>query len=148
MILISHRGNLNGREPQRENSPDFVCEAINAGFDVEVDVWVVGSQYFLGHDEPQYKVDLKWLQSLPLWCHAKNEEALAKLLESNVHCFWHESDRFTLTSKAIPWCFPNNYQKNGITVSLGTKESGFSQDVLGICTDYPLTWQNKIQETR
>jgi hypothetical protein len=146
MILISHRGNLNGRDPYRENSPDFVHKAANAGFDVEVDVWFVGSQYFLGHNEPQYEVDLEWLKSLPLWCHAKNEEALAKLLAAKVHCFWHENDRFTLTSRGIPWCFPNNYQTNGITVLLGEKDLEFSYDVLGICTDYPITWRNETQE--
>jgi hypothetical protein len=147
MILISHRGNIDGREPQRENNPDFILEAVKAGFDVEVDVWVIDSQYLLGHDEPQYEVNLEWLRRLPLWCHAKNKEAFTQLLISNIHCFWHENDRFTLTSKGIPWCFPNNYQKNGITVSLGIKENNFSHDILGVCTDYPLTWRNDIQET-
>ena len=38
MILISHRGNLDGVNPDRENSPTYIKEAISSGFDVEIDV--------------------------------------------------------------------------------------------------------------
>ena len=40
MKLISHRGNLNGRIPERENHPDYIDEAIEAGYDVEIDIWL------------------------------------------------------------------------------------------------------------
>ena len=141
MLLISHRGNLDGREPERENSPDFILEAVNAGFDVEVDVWSLNSKLFLGHDAPQYKIEQEWLTDLPLWCHAKNEEALSVLLSLNMHCFWHEKDRFTLTSKGIPWCYPNNYLPNGIVVM--ENDSLPNVTVEGICTDYPLRISKK-----
>ena len=39
MILISHRGNLKGINPQRENEPLYIVEALEKGFDVEIDVW-------------------------------------------------------------------------------------------------------------
>ena len=55
MIFISHRGNLDGLNPDRENSPDYIDEAIKLGFDVEVDVRTKDGQLWLGHDEPQYK---------------------------------------------------------------------------------------------
>ena len=56
MILISHRGNLNGKMPQNENHPDYIDEAIHAGYDVEVDVWMIDNELFLGHDEPNIKL--------------------------------------------------------------------------------------------
>ena len=40
--------------------PDYVNEAILAGYDVEVDAWVVTpeNKIFLGHDEPEFEVNL------------------------------------------------------------------------------------------
>ena len=34
MILISHRGNLNGVNVKKENSVDYIEEALDQGFDV------------------------------------------------------------------------------------------------------------------
>ena len=38
MYFISHRGNINGIQKERENDPLYINEAINKGYDVEVDV--------------------------------------------------------------------------------------------------------------
>ena len=57
MKLIAHRGNLNGRNLQLENSPANIMEAIWKGYDVEIDVWHVKNEFYLGHDEPLYEVD-------------------------------------------------------------------------------------------
>ena len=54
MILISHRGNLNGKIPLRENEPDYIWLAIQAGYNVEIDIWFVDGKFKLGHDEPTY----------------------------------------------------------------------------------------------
>ena len=56
MIKIAHRGNLFGRIPERENSPEYIQEALAAGYDVEVDVWFEEGKLFLGHAKPQYEV--------------------------------------------------------------------------------------------
>lgn len=141
MKIVSHRGNLNGRNPEQENHPSYIQKAIDAGYDVEVDVWYVNGEYYLGHDSPQYTVHETWLKELEevLWCHAKNDAAFERMLSVGLHCFWHEADRFTLTSRGIPWCYPNNFLQKGITVVIGDQTS-INQDVLGICTDYPLLW--------
>jgi hypothetical protein len=107
MILISHRGNLDGRLKNVENSPDYITFALNQGYDVEIDIWYVDFKFYLGHDEPLYKIEEKFLENKNLWCHAKNEEALFKMLQNQkIHCFWHQSDDYTLTSKGIPWVYP------------------------------------------
>jgi hypothetical protein len=36
----------------KENSPDYIWRAIQAGYNVEVDVWFVDGKFKLGHDEP------------------------------------------------------------------------------------------------
>ena len=53
MKIISHRGNLYGREVDNENKPEFIMEALRK-FEVEVDVWFVNDSWFLGHDKPQF----------------------------------------------------------------------------------------------
>jgi hypothetical protein len=144
MKIISHRGNLNGRLPDRENHPSYIQAAIDAGYDVEVDVWYVDGEFYLGHDEPQYKVLSSWLKELNrfLWCHAKNGSALDKMLELGLHCFWHEQDCFTLTSMGVPWCYPCNYQPRGVTVVLDASiNNDVVRDVFGVCTDHPLLWK-------
>jgi hypothetical protein len=54
--FISHRGNLHGPDPKLENKPPHIIEALNIGFDVEVDVFFRNKKFYLGHDHPQYEV--------------------------------------------------------------------------------------------
>ena len=70
MILISHRGNRNGKNVDRENSPDYIQEALDEGYDVEIDVWVKDDKFFLGHDEPEYTTDKEFLMKDGLWCQS------------------------------------------------------------------------------
>ena len=44
MILISHRGNIDGRIPEKENHPNYIDAAIKAGYDVEVDLWEIDGE--------------------------------------------------------------------------------------------------------
>ena len=57
MYLISHRGNLNGIQKNRENSPSYINEAIEKGYNVEVDVRYEKNKFFLGHDFNQYEIN-------------------------------------------------------------------------------------------
>ena len=54
MIIISHRGNLNGIDLERENNPYFIDDCISKGFDVEIDLRIKENKLFLGHDFAQY----------------------------------------------------------------------------------------------
>jgi hypothetical protein len=146
MNIISHRGNLNGRNSEQENCPLYIEAAISIGYDVEVDVWESFGKLYLGHDCPCYEVDRSWFKNHQqvLWCHAKNDSALEQMLEMGLHCFWHENDRFTITSKGVPWCYPNNFLKSGVTVVLESKcNAVLPFDVYGVCTDHPTTWKGK-----
>ena len=74
MILISHRGNLDGVNPDRENSPSYIQEAISSGFDVEIDVHWCGNGIWLGHDGPECEVPISFLEEIKngVWIHCKN----------------------------------------------------------------------------
>jgi hypothetical protein len=140
MKLISHRGNLTGPNPERENSQLYIQEALNKEFDVEIDVWVVNSKIYLGHDTPQYNVNKTWLYLYKnnLWIHCKNIEAVnyfsSKLKLFNY--FWHENDTLTLTSKNYIWAYPG---KQPIKASIAVMPEVYNDDIsqcLGICSDY------------
>ena len=72
MILISHRGNISGKDLENENKPDYILNAINLNYNVEIDVWKYKDKLYLGHDEPLFKFDKNLLNySSYLWFHAK-----------------------------------------------------------------------------
>ena len=133
-MIISHRGNLRGPRITQENNPSYLEAAHAAVGNVEADVWWQNGDFWLGHDAPQFSISISWLKQPWLWCHAKNIEALSRLLAAETHCFWHENDLVTLTSKGIPWCRPGTYLPNGISVVIGSTLPQF--DALGYCTDY------------
>jgi hypothetical protein len=122
MILIAHRGNFKGRNPEKENNPDYIKDAVERGYYVEVDVWVNNGIFYLGHDEPQWRVDVDFLRNPKLICHSKNIEAFHGMLNAgDIHCFWHQTDYCALTSEGWVWKYPEAY-KDG--------------KLIGICSDW------------
>lgn len=152
--IISHRGNLSGPNPEKENNIDYVEYAISQGFDVEVDFWVIDDKMYLGHDTGQYPVNMEWFTKhrTVLWIHCKNREALEKISSSPLefNFFYHECDRYTLTSKGIGWVlvgqFP--YSKSVIvlpeSINLYDYSPGYIEKSYGICTDKPLFYREKF----
>ena len=137
MILISHRGNLSGPRPDLENTVEYVDLALAAGYHVEIDVWLEDERYFLGHDKPETEVSLEYLKNEKFWCHCKNVDALLALLSVGVHCFFHNVDDVTLTSKNYIWTFPNKKLVNGSACVL--PELGYNGDLsvcTAVCSDY------------
>lgn len=141
MKIISHRGCTVGADSFAENTPEQINKALKLGFDVEVDVWGEDGDLYLGHDSPKHATSLIYLTNPKLWCHAKNYNALVTLLP-HAHVFWHQNDDVTLTSRGIPWCFPGVFVKGGITVEKGPPRD--ISNILGICTDSPMEWINKL----
>jgi len=139
-LLISHRGNTNGSDIDKENSPTTIAHTINNGFDCEVDLRVVENKLFLGHDLPQFQIELSFLNEFKdkLWIHCKNFEALnyMKKIDKTFNYFWHQNDNFTLTSKGFIWTFPGNkYSSNSVIVNLD-ENLFLESDCYVICIDY------------
>lgn len=110
MKLISHRGNLHGPNPERENHPLYILEALAMGYDCEIDVWYDLNKWWLGHDEPQYAVPSGFLAIEGLWVHCKNLRSLKPLYDYRDAngadlCTWffHEKDTAALTSNQWVW---------------------------------------------
>ena len=146
MILISHRGNLNGLSV-RENEPEYIHESLVHDFDVEIDVWYIDGEFWLGHDRPQYQIEENFLENSRLWCHAKNIDALYKMkINSLIHCFWHQEDDVTLTSRGFFWTYPGKQlTKKSICVlpEFEDKKSKviLPKNVAGICSDFVVNYR-------
>jgi len=141
MILISHRGNINGVNLERENNQSYIQEAIDLGYDVEIDVWYEHNQFYLGHDKPQYQVDLNWLleRKNNLWIHCKNFDALSELLNANLRVFYHLQEEYTIISDKHIWAHNLNEVDEKCIIPLINKsdiEKWTPISVYGVCSDY------------
>jgi hypothetical protein len=145
MIYISHRGNLKGRNIERENEPAYIDEAINSGFDVEIDMWWVDGRVYLGHDEPTYEVDNEWLvdRADKLWVHCKNIELLNWIPITLLHYFWHENDTLTLTSKNYVWVYPGKQPVVGSIAVMPEIHNDKIKKCAGICSDFVEDYRKK-----
>lgn len=143
MKLIAHRGNINGPNKEKENKPEYIIEAINKGYYVEIDLWLIDDKLYLGHDNPQYVIEETFLSDIEkkLFCHCKNIAALQYILKNkpNIECFYHEDDKCVLTSKSNIWHHYNTpeftYKSICVMPELSNKKLDFSK-CIGICTDY------------
>jgi hypothetical protein len=137
MIFLSHRGNIDGQNPKKENSISYINDALNLGFNVEVDVWY-DKTFWLGHDEPQYKINEAFLLNNRLWCHAKNTESLYELSKLNTIYFWHQKDDYTLVSNGILWAYPGsklNEKCVCVLPEITTQDINLLYNSYGICSD-------------
>jgi hypothetical protein len=150
--LISHRGNLDGRDLSRENNPAAIEDAIKKGFDVEVDLRVIEKKFYLGHDSPETLIEESFLDELSqnLWLHCKNIEALENSIIRQWHCFYHESDKYTLTSKNYVWCFPgmiSNHPKSIVVLPENVYEGRLDKygEFYSICTDFVIHYDEILK---
>ena len=144
MKVISHRGYENGQDRKLENNLVQIKKLLNMNIDVEVDVLYNGG-LFLGHDNPEFEVDIGFLKQDGLWCHAKNIEALDIMLKNNIHCFWHQVDDYAITSRGYIWAYPGKKTSGEKTVLLFPERFPEIQykKYDFICTDYVHTYKEK-----
>ncbi len=151
MKLIAHRGNTYGPNSEKENSPNYIDQALSDGYDVEIDVRYdpLTTKFWLGHDEPQYSVSWKWMANRHelLWIHCKDITTLHEFTKYSAtktyHYFWHDNDDFTLTSNNYIWTFPGKpYTPRSVMVlpEWNTKIGNLNDlrviDCYAICSDY------------
>ena len=152
MIVISHRGNLEGVNPEKENSLSYIAHAIHKGYEVEIDLRSKGGKLFLGHDTPDHPVTPEWLEIYRnyLWIHVKDFESLKWLTSQEVEFkyFCHESDKYCLTSNGYIWSHDlENEMTDHCIVPLLDADSvdTFSQDgFYAVCTDFAYKCDRKF----
>ena len=150
-VFIAHRGNIDGANPEMENTLDYLRRSHNEGFGVECDLQIYNGALYFGHNEPQEQADYSFLMKPYVFCHAKTIETIHILINSGLHCFWHETDKMTLTSLGYMWCYPGVYPVHNRAIWLDLPSldggerlpSGISQtDIMGVCGDdyYAINW--------
>jgi len=141
MKLISHRGNINGKELDKENNPLYIKDILFNEYDVEIDVWKINNELFLGHDNSQYLINKNFIYNnrTKLWCHAKNYEAFEWLLINRLKCFWHTTEDYVLTNYGDVWVYPGKKLFRDCIAVL-PEQTNYSKEELSqckaICSDF------------
>jgi hypothetical protein len=170
MKIICHRGNLIGSNLKHENSPAYIKNSMDAGFYVEVDIWVIEDRgIWFGHDKPQYKIDSKFFEKNKeydpmerIFFHCKNLDAI--VLCNLMNCgdsfgpgctyFSHDKDPYVLVSNGNIWTYPdhnNELSVLSIPVVYDRTDMRWTFEQLqicdGICTDDALYFDRLFNAT-
>jgi len=143
MKFISHRGNLTGKQPELENSPNFIDSAISKGYDVEIDLRTdQQGDLYLGHDTLDHAINMQYLldRKNMLWIHCKDRQAFDICLQYKLNCFWHTNDDYTLTSNGTVWAYPGRLPTKSNCVMVLPEIFWNLQEIkefktFGICSD-------------
>jgi hypothetical protein len=144
MIKISHRGNITGSNVEKENRPSYIDVALQLGYNVEIDIRFINNEFWLGHDFPQYKVDLNWLslRKDKLWIHCKDKNSASEFLKCNqgFNFFCHTMDHYVLTSSGHIWLHDLSSNVDETTIipllNLEDIENYIGSVPFAICSDY------------
>ncbi len=148
MKIIAHRANINGSDSSKENRLSQIRRCIESGYEVEIDIRLINNKLYLGHDNPEEFISENELFKLKedCWIHCKNLEAITYFnkFDEKYNYFWHENDKFTLTSRGYIWTYPGeSLNLNSICVMpeknypIEKLSSLKNRKIAGICTDYP-----------
>lgn len=143
MIYISNGGNINGKNGERENSPDFILEAIAEGYYVEIDVKLMNDGHlWLGYEDAQYKLennDFLFNNRKKLLIHCKNVSAVHKLKDledeykTKFHFFFHRTDNASLTSNGKVIVYPGKRPLSKHSIAMLPEETDYQVNDMKIC---------------
>jgi hypothetical protein len=134
MKLISYRGNINGPNPESENTVPYINDAISEGYVVAVDVWLADGKLYLCTTRPHiastsrsrgyhvgpayYEVSESYLENNMILVRARTPDTLVRLAKNGrVHCF-HTDKQSAVTSQGFLWTTRDVAGPNVIRVSL------------------------------
>lgn len=164
MLIIAHRGNLEGSNLQTENTYDQILKCLSLGLSVEIDIWWKDEKFWIGHDAPQKEFDKElkllyyYVKSGFIFVHAKNIEAMNEMIlrfdsrnyYNKFDYFLHDKDQAVLTKTGYIWTYPGKELfENSIAVmpelcfekyQNKVQELFLTNKISGICTNYPLKW--------
>jgi hypothetical protein len=144
-IVIANRGNISGRDPDRENHPAYVQAALKAGWHVCVDVFFQHGTFFLPHapvgNRNYSPLPPAFFSNQRVWSRALEPTALDALCNINAHCFMFNAEP-TLTSAQFIWTpYPGFLTDRSIAV-MSDSSADFltwldSAEPAGLCSDEP-----------
>lgn len=141
-LFIAHRGNLNGPDPELENTPEYIRNALDEGFNVEIDIWYDKKEFWLGHDKPFIKLPVELSHIKQLWYHAKDICTYYYLIAARFNnVFFHENDQMAVTNNNFMWIHPNyedeidKFQLSQRGVMIQVLPKNIKDMVKGYCSD-------------
>ena len=150
MLFISHRGNVEGSLPEKENTISYIDDAVDLlNLDVMVDVIGIGGYLYLGTHTPKEKLPLEYLDSPKFWFHCNNPEALEYFkVFSKVKYFWHDEDAYSLISNKKVLVHSGEILLPGsIALLPESNEHGHSLwNCHAVCTNYVFEYQKLYKE--
>jgi hypothetical protein len=153
MIIYAHRGNVSGISP-RENHPDFIRLALEQGFGVEVDLWQVEGRWLLGHDGPQFPIEIAAFDRPDVIFHLKTPH-LPSLAFADA--FALDQDPYALTLRGRLW---TNYGQPVSATSIAcapelvrateplAEFAARCSQAFGVCTDHASELQQILKGRR
>ena len=150
MKLISYRGNINGPNPELENTIPYINDAIAEGYVVAVDVWLADGKLYLSVGRPHvvsstsrsrgyrvgppyYEVSESYLENSMILARARTPDTLVRLAKNGrVHCF-HTNKQSAVTSQGFLWTTRDATGPNVLRVSL---EGDPVSPCYAVCSSY------------
>jgi hypothetical protein len=142
-IIISHLGNLNGRQETHENTLAYVQRAMQLGWHVCIDVVQRGGRFLLPHAQGFDGAPPAFFSHQRVWCRAADPVTLDALCRINAHTVPATTAPFTLTSVQFLWTLPpHELTDRAIAAFPEFADSAWlaDSDPAGICTNYPETY--------
>jgi len=141
-IIISHLGNINGRDEKRENQLAYVQEALKAGWHVCVDVVFHCGSFLLPYDGGFNSVPLAFLSKQRVWCRAHDPLTLDALCNINAHAFLNPDSGLALTSAQFIWtAYPHNLAPRSIAAfPEEAPENWLLAEPAGLCSNEPIRY--------
>ena len=139
-IIISHLGNINGPEPERENTFSYIQAARKAGWHVCMRVIFRYGKFLLPHANGYDVIQPAFLARQHYWSCALSPETVDALCEINAHCFLAAAEHPTLTSAQFVWTPPPHYltpRAIALFPEAGPENWLSTSEPAGVCSDYP-----------
>lgn len=147
-ILISNKGNLNGENPELENSPNYIINALANNYQVKINVTYHKYAFYLG-ENPTYKIPQNFLRDDNLWIQCNDLETLQHItfIHNSSNAFYIKNDIATITKSGIIWLnilsSPSN--ANSIIYLPETDWDAYKHELYqckGICSNFIETIRN------
>ena len=105
-IIISHLGNIDGRQEEKENTLPYIQAALKAGWHVCLDVVFRNGCFLLPHSRGFHSVPPALLSKQRVWWRAHDADTVDALCNVNAHCFLLSESFMSLTSAQFIWTLP------------------------------------------
>jgi hypothetical protein len=105
MLLISHRGNVDGITPSKENTIPYMQQALARGFHVETDIYEHAGELYFGHAYGDSGEKVNWdflaCNSHKLLLHCKDARSIGIISKHDLNWFCQEHDSYAISSRDL-----------------------------------------------